>query len=154
MDMYSTEIQEISREGFQVVSAEMFQCSQRSAAPSMTLWFNSISFNKAALIALNNCERVRIEVNIEKKMILLIPVTAKDKDNVRWMKTGKTPQARRIECSPFTTLLYKNWGWDKEYVYRASGRIVTSDKKVMLLFEFEDKESWKFGVSTKEKQDG
>ena len=89
MDMYSTEIQEISKDGFQVVSAEMFQCSQRSAAPSMTLWFNSISFNKAALIALNNCERVRIEVNIEKKMILLIPVTAKDKDNVRWMKTGK-----------------------------------------------------------------
>lgn len=154
MDMYSDGIQEISREGFQVVSAELFQCLQRSAIPSMTLWINSLSFNKAALTALNNCERIRIEVNIDKRMILLVPVTLKDKDNVRWLKTGKVPQARRIECSAFTSLLFRNWEWDKEKVYRASGRIVTSEKKVMLLFEFEDNESWKYGVSPKGKQNG
>lgn len=154
MDMHSNGIQEISKDGFQVVSVDMFQCPQRSAIPSMTVWSNSISFNKAALTALNNCERVRIEINVEKRMVLLVPVTAKDKDNVRWLKIGKAPQARRIDCSPFTTLLYKNWGWDKEYVYRASGRVVTAEKKVMLLFEFEDTESWKFGGSAKGKQNG
>lgn len=105
------------------------------------------------MTALNNCERVRIEINVEKRMILLVPVTAKDKDNVRWLKAGKEPQARRIDCSAFTTLLYKNWGWDKENVYRASGRVVTSEKKVMLLFEFEDTETWKFGGTAKGKKD-
>lgn len=154
MGLHTDGIQEISREGFQVVSVEMFQCPLRSATPSMTIWNNSISFNKAALTALNNCERVRIEINVEKRMVLLVPVTAKDKDNVRWLKAGKEPQARRIDCSAFTTLLYKNWGWDKENVYRASGRVVTSEKKVMLLFEFEDTETWKFGGTAKGKKDG
>lgn len=154
MEMYADEIQEISKEGFQVVSAEMFRSPQRSDKPCMTLWNNSISFNKAALVALNNCERVRIEVNAEKGMILLVPVTIKDKDGIRWMKTGKAPQARRMDCVAFTTQLYKRWGWDKDYVYRTSGRIVTSEKKVMLLFDFDDKESWKFGGSVKEKNHG
>ena len=69
MGLHTDGIQEISREGFQVVSVEMFQCPLRSATPSMTIWNNSISFNKAALTALNNCERVRIEINVEKRMI-------------------------------------------------------------------------------------
>ena len=50
---------------------------------------------------------------------------------------------RRIECVRFTSRLYEMWEWDPGLVYRASGRIVTVDNKVMLLFDFNTPEQWK-----------
>ena len=143
------ELQEISMEGFQVVSGDMFRHVSRLNAPTVTLWYNSISFSKAALVALNSCERVRIEVNAKTRCILLVPVTVKDKDGIRWMKTGKAPQARRLECKAFTSQLYEQWGWKEDFVYRTVGRIVTADNKVMLLFNFSDPENWKFNEKAK-----
>ena len=145
----SSEIQEISKEGFQVVSGELFQRVPRMGQPMATLWPNSISFSKAALQALNMCERIRVEVNPTKRCILIVPVTEKDKDNVRWLKTRKEPAARKIECTAFTSQLYDSWGWKKDLAYRVSGRIVTAEKKVMLLFDFSMPESWKFKVKAK-----
>lgn len=139
----SEEIQEISKEGFQVVSAELFRRVLRMAQPTVTLWPNSISFSKATLQALNMCERIRIEVNSAKRCVLLVPVTEKDKDSLRWIKTGKEPSARKIECTTFTSQLYDSWGWKKDRAYRVTGRIVTAEKKVMLLFDFSLPESWK-----------
>ncbi len=142
-------IPEFSREGFQVVSGEMFRRSFRLNDPTVTMWPNSISFSKAAVVALNSCERVRIEVNTQKHMLLVAPITEKDKDNVRWMKNGKEPAARKIECLAFTSQLYEAWNWKKDYAYRATGKIVSVEKKVMLLFDFSTSESWKFKEKAK-----
>ena len=76
--------------------------------------------------------------------MLVVPVTEKDKDNVRWTKNSKDPAVRMIECVAFTSQLYESWHWENELAYRATGRIVSSDKKVMLLFDFSDAESWKY----------
>ena len=133
MKVLSDEIQEIMLEGFQVVSGELFTGSFTLSDPRATLWNNSISFNKAALSALNGCERVRIEINPNTKGMLLIPVTKKDKDNVHWVKGVKTPTPRKIECKRFTSQLYKTWDFDPDYVYRTIGRIVTAESKVWKL---------------------
>lgn len=146
---FNDEIQEISKEGFQVVSGDMFRRILRMGQPTSTIWPNSITFSKASLQALNMCERIRIEVNPEKRCILIAPVTEKDKDNVRWLKSGKEQTARKIECTAFTSQLYDSWGWKKELAYRATGRIVTAEKKVMLLFDFSLPESWKFKEKAK-----
>lgn len=55
----------------------------------------------------------------------------------------KEPITRKLDCIRFTSQLYAKWGWDSESVYRAKGRIVTAEKKIMLLFDFTDAESWK-----------
>ena len=133
---------EISHEGFQVVSGELFKHMQRLSLPSATLWYSSISFSKASVLALNNCERVRIEVNPNTKCMLIVPVTIKDKDNIHWVKNVKDPRARKIECKAFTSQLFDTWGWKQDYVYRTTGRIVSVDKKVMFLFDFSEPESW------------
>lgn len=142
-------IPEISHDGFQVVSGEMFKHMQRISQPSATLWYNSISFSKASVQALNNCERVRIEVNPSTKCLLIVPVTIKDKDNIHWVKNVKDPQARKIECKAFTAQLFETWGWKPDYVYRTAGRVVSVDKKVMLLFDFSEPESWLWKERTK-----
>ena len=143
------EVQAIDMEGFQVVSSEMFCGNQRTDSPAITLWHDQISFSKSAVNALNNCERVRMEVNIRSKKILLVPVTSKDKDGIRWSKTGKDSHGRKLECRPFSEKIYQEWKWEPEYVYRASGRIVVFDQKVMLLFDFSNAVSWLYGSRAK-----
>lgn len=133
---------EISLEGFQIVKGEMFAHATRTMDPTCTLWPTSICCNKVSLTVLNNCTNIRIEINSETRCMLIIPVTEKDRDAVRWAKNVKDPVARKIDCPRFTSQLYETWGWDKEYVYRANGRIVTADNKVMLLFDFSAPESW------------
>ena len=152
MAVLTDEIQEISLEGFQVVSGDLFTNYVKLSDPRATVWNNSISFSKASLMALNGCERVRIEINPATKGMLLIPVTKKDKDNVHWVKGVKTPAPRKIECKRFTTQLYKIWNLDDEYVYRTVGRIVTADSKVMLFFDFNKAESWKLSDNTRSKR--
>ena len=143
------EIQDINMEGFQVVSSDLFCNYQRADAPTITLWIDQISFSNAAVNALNNCERVRMEVNTQTKGILLIPVSTKDKDGIRWMLMGKDqPQGRKLECRAFAEKLFKVWKWDKNRVYKASGRIVVSDQKVMLYFDFSTPDSWAYGSRT------
>ncbi len=137
-------LQEISLDGFQVISGELFCHPPRLNTPALTLWYSSMSFNKASLIALNNCERILIKVNPATKCILIVPVNSKDKDGIRWMKTGKEPTTRKVDCQKFTSTLYEQWGWPSDYCYRALGRLVTSDSKVMVLFDFTEAENWKY----------
>lgn len=160
MKIISDEIQEISLEGFQVVSGELFTNTFTLFDPRATIWNNSISFSKAALAALNGCERVRIEINPGTKGMLLrhkrnaaYSGHKKDKDNVHWVKGVKAPAPRKIECKRFTSQLYKIWDFDPEYVYRTIGRIVTAESKVMLFFDFSKAESWKLSDKARSKKD-
>ena len=147
-------VEEISMEGFQVVSGDLFsRVVQRNDLPTITLWVDQIAFSKAAVLALNSCERVRMEVNPQTKGILLIPVNTNDKDGIKWMKSGKVPHGRKIECRGFTEKLYETWSWDPEYVYKSVGRIVVIDQRVMLFFDFSSPESWLYKTKTQSKEE-
>ena len=80
---------------------------------------------------------------------LLIPVSAKDKDSIRWMLSGKEPHGRKLECRAFAEKLFQMWGWSADRVYKSTGRIVVSDQKVMLFFDFNSPDSWPYGSRTK-----
>lgn len=144
-----SELPEISMDGFQVVSGELFVHPTTKKEPSCTIRNTSIFFSKPSLYALNCCERVLIKVNSKTKCILLVPVTAKDKDGVRWIKGIKEPTTRKIECRAFTSQLYKTWELNPDMVYRTYGRVVTANKKVMMLFDFSDSESLKSKMKVK-----
>ena len=60
-------IEELTLDGFQVVRAEMFLHLPRKGESTCTIWPTRISFSKQALITLNSCEFVRIEINPHKK---------------------------------------------------------------------------------------
>ncbi|MGI6700744.1 MAG: hypothetical protein ACOX6G_10610 [Christensenellales bacterium] len=137
-------VPEISMDGFQLVSSEMFREPSRRYDATCTIWHDSIAFSKVSVTSLNGCERVLLKVNPEDKRILIIPCTIKDKDAIRWTKYVKEPVPRKMDCRSFASRLYQMWNWKKDFVYRTSGRLVTSDKKVMLLFDFSSPESWQF----------
>lgn len=143
-------IKEISTEGFQVVGGELFTHAPRKSEPSCSINYYSISFNKMSVCALNSCDRVRIEVNPKTKCILIVPVTVKDKDGIRWTKNVKEPIGKKIECKAFTQQLYEMWKWESNLGYRAIGQLVSSDKKVMMLYDFSNPEIYKCKEFSKE----
>ena len=96
----------------------------------------------AAYSALNNCETVQILVNNKDKSILVKPVSSRDADAVNWIKTPQKPSSKKIESSIFGKQLYKAWDLEENRRYRANGRLVQCDKKLMLLFCFLSCEAW------------
>lgn len=92
---------------------------------------------------MNCCERIRLEVHPQKKSLLAVPVTVKDKDSIIWRKNIKEYAPRRMESVRFSSQIYEIWGWDTSWVYRAVGHVVTVENKIMLLFDFSAPEQWK-----------
>ena len=136
-------IEELDLDGFQIVRADMFIHLPRKGDASCTIWPSKISFNKRALQALNNCEFIRMEINSQKKCMLVVPVTSKDKDSIRWIKGQRDFSVRNMESKSFGDLLYSAWGLNPDLNYRASGRLVSARGKIMLMFSFADAEMWK-----------
>ncbi|MBQ3372822.1 MAG: hypothetical protein IJI45_04830 [Anaerolineaceae bacterium] len=48
-----------------------------------------------------------------------------------------------MESKLFGDEIYRAWGLDPEYNYRAVGRLVSARNKIMLLFDFSNAENWK-----------
>lgn len=137
------EVNEISLEGFQVISGDYFYGPQRLMVPSMTFWDGSIGFSKQDVILLNGCECILLQINSDAKRILAIPTTSSDADGIHWIKNKKTNDPRKISCKKLTDQVYAMWGWDANHIYRAKGKLVTAANKVMLLFDFSEPEKWK-----------
>ena len=136
-------IEEVSLDGFQIVSSDMFIQLPRKSDPTCSIWPTQLSFNRLAISSLNNCEYVRIEVNPKTKCLVVIPVNSSDKNGIRWINGKKELFARSMKSKRFGELIYDTWGLDPDYNYRAVGRLVTVNKKVMMLFDFNDAEPWK-----------
>lgn len=134
---------EISMDGLKVVSSDFFCTVSRVSAPTITVWDGSIGFSKQDLLLLNSCENVLMQINAENKKILVVPTSSKDKDAIKWVKKTNPLEAKKFSCPKLTDNLYDAWNWDKDYIYRATGRLVTVQNKVMLYFDFSEPEKWK-----------
>lgn len=138
MDKYG--MNEVSLEGFQLVRAQMFG---RASEPSMTIWPTSVAFNMACYSALNDCACIQIMVNTNDRKIAVIPCPAKDADAISWLKGKENKKYKKLDCSKFGRQLFETWGLNKEYHYRAMGRLVAVGQKVLLMFDYSSPEAWR-----------
>jgi hypothetical protein len=100
----------------------------------------SISFNVSAYKALNCVSTVQIMVSQANRKLLIRPISSDDADSIVWLKNPDSPHCKPIECSAFTRPLYEMWKWKTKTRYKAYGKLVQSDKKLMLLFDFSSPE--------------
>ena len=133
---------EISLEGFQIISRDNFYSLNKPFMPSMTFWDSWIGFCKQDVVLLNGCESILLMIKPDTRQIIVMPTTSKDEDAIRWIKNKKGLAPRKMKCKKLTDKIYEIWGWDKECIYRAQGRMVTSSNKVMLLFDFSNPKIW------------
>ncbi len=137
---FENQIKNISLDGFQIVKSKYFS---RQNEPVMSLFSSAIAFNITAQNALNRCEFVEIYLNEKKKSIIIIPAAgSKENEAVRWRSGKEEPRYSRVECSMFAKPIFESWGLNPKYHYKATGKLVQCDKKVMLLFDFTDTEVW------------
>ena len=138
--MFREEIPEVKKEGFLVVSRDLYSENQKQPI-ACKITDKNITFTKSSIVALVNCEKVLIEINVDTKQIIVAPAAQGDKDSVRWIKSPKDVTPRIIECSRFTNQVYDIWKWDKEKSYKGKGKVVSVDKKIMILYDFKDAEA-------------
>lgn len=137
--METSALKQINLDGFQVVNSSLFSSLN---APSMTIWPDSVSFSQAAYTALNNCEAISIMINNEAKSILISTVPSNSTNAVLWRKSKNVTKYCKLSCSTFARQLFEEWNLDEKARYKTIGRLVQVDKKVMILFEFENAEKW------------
>ncbi|MCL1857723.1 MAG: hypothetical protein FWF92_00620 [Oscillospiraceae bacterium] len=138
-------IGDISLDGFQIVKGNYFN---RQIEPYMSFRDTSVSFNIAAYKALNCVATVQIMVNQTTRKILIRPINSDDVNSITWLKNLENPNCKPIECAPFTRPLYEMWKWKPKTRYRAYGKLVKNDKKLMLLFDFSAPEIIPPGLQT------
>jgi len=130
-------IGDIALDGFQIVKGNYFN---RQIEPYMAFRETSVSFNVSAYRALNCVATVQIMVNQANRKILIRPVSSDDKDSINWIKNLENLNSSPIECAAFTRPLYEMWKWSPKTRYRAYGKLVQNDKKLMLMFDFSSPE--------------
>lgn len=137
--METSALKQINLDGFQLVNSSLFSSLN---APSMTIWPDSVSFSQAAYAALNNCEAISIMINNVAKSILISTVPSNSANAVLWRKSKSVAKYCKLSCATFARQLFEDWKLDEKARYRTIGRMVQVDKKVMVLFEFENAEKW------------
>jgi len=126
-------IGDVNLDGFQVVKGNYFN---RQIEPYMAFRETSIAFNISAYKALNCVATVQIMVNQVNRKILIRPISSDETDSINWIKNLDHLSSQPIECAAFTRPLYEMWKWQAKTRYRAYGKLVQNDKKLMLMFDF------------------
>lgn len=126
---------DISLEGYQLVRATYFE---KYIEPIMTLWNTSIAFGLGCYSALGNCEFINIMLNDDEQSIIIKPINSKENEALSWRRSGKNAKYHKMDCAMLARKLFERWKLNPKYHYRATGRLVQCDKKLMLLFDFKE----------------
>lgn len=137
---YQTMLMEnVSMDGFQVVSSKMFS---NERLPAMTIFRNEISFSREAHDYLNYCVAIQIMINSKEKKVMIKAAPSADENSISWKDKLKESYIPRFNCPKLTIPLFSMWGWDTNYRYRTEGRLVKCDKKPILLFDFNEAKAY------------
>ena len=137
---YQTMLMEnVSMDGFQVVSSKLFS---NEKPPAMTIFRNEISFSREAHGYLNYCVAIQIMINSKEKKVMIKAAPSTDENSICWKEKLKESYIPRFNCPKLTKPLFSMWGWDTDYRYRTEGRLVKCDKKPILLFDFNEAKAY------------
>ena len=130
-------LDEVSMEGFSIVNGEYFK---KPIEPILTIRDHCLTFNGAAYKALNLVNSIQIFVHKTNRRILVTPASSDDQNSLIWLKNPTDLSSHSLECTSFARQLFQTYGWIQQNAYRSSGRLVTANNKVMLLFDFSNPE--------------
>lgn len=128
-------LSDISLDGYQLVRTTYFE---KYVEPVMTLFNNSIGFGLGCYNALGNCEFIQLMLNDANHSILIKPTNSKENETLSWRRSGQETRYNKMDCAMFTRKLFEKWELNPKCHYRTTGRLVQCDKKLMLLFDFND----------------
>lgn len=128
-------LSDISLDGYQLVRATYFE---KSVEPIMTLWNTSVAFGLGCYTALGNCEFIQLMLNDAERCIIIKSTNSKEDEALSWRRSAKGMKYNKLDCAMFAKKLYQRWELTPAYHYRANGKLVHCDKKLMILFDFKE----------------
>lgn len=108
-----------SYDGYQVVRKELFA---HLRDPAIVIRKDSITFNTACITGLEDVVYVHVMFNSDLKRIVVRGCDENEKDALRWCIAKEDKRkSRKMSCKPFSELVYKEMGWDRECRYKMLG---------------------------------
>lgn len=129
--------------------------------PAVSVKYGKLTFNMACIRLFEGMKFILPIVNTNKKRLAIIPCQEEESASVEWarLKNGDTWVNKQITSVDFVEKLFSLMDWDRECRYKILGRIATSDRGLILIFDMEEaimfapkKEAYVDPVTGEEKQ--
>lgn len=125
--------QSFSFDGYQVVRKELFA---HLRDPAVVIRNDSITFNTACIMGLEDVVFVHVMFNRELKRIVVSACDEDAKDALRWCVTKPDKRkSRKMSCRPFAELVYKEMNWDVTCRYKMLGYRITFQGETLYVFD-------------------
>ncbi|MBQ2957549.1 MAG: recombinase family protein [Clostridia bacterium] len=133
------------KDGFQVVSAEMFS---HAFEPVVRFSRSAVSFNSTCVSRLNRVhdqygqlsmsrtEYVELLLNPVERMMVVRPCTADHPNAIRW--ADENGKGKCVGASAFCRILFGILGWDENYSYRVPCTVRSKGDEVALFFDLDN----------------
>ena len=133
------------KDGFQVVSAEMFS---HAFEPVVRFSRSTISFNSTCVSRLNRfhkeedqfamrrTEYVEILLNPVERMMVVRPCASDHPNAIRW--ADENGKGKGVGASAFCRILFNILGWDENYSYRVPCTVRSKGEDVVLFFDLDN----------------
>lgn len=140
---------EFNYDGYQIVRRELFAHLRE---PSLTIRYDSITFNTACINGLEDTVYIQILVDDEKRRIAIRRCKENDKDAVRWCIAKSDKRKSRTIKGRFSQKVYEMMKWDAGCRYKMLGHKITHQNEQLYIFELDECEIFKERVKLSEEQ--
>ena len=137
---------EYAPDEYRIIRKELFA---HLRDPAITIRDGSISFNASCIKGLEGVIYIKLSISESRGRLTAECCDANDKNALRWCiaKDGSR-KSRKMNCQPFTDLIFKTMGWDKNYRYKMLGYLITYEGKQLYVFDLNVPE--RFHIKQKE----
>ena len=135
-----SELEALDLSSYTIIGGQLFRKERR---PYMNIFPREISFSDEARILLNSCQAIKILINEKKRTIAIKGAYPSEGHSLIWSNGNrKKKHIPRYACPKLTSFLYEAWGLDPKYRYKTFGELVQYADKPMVLFDFNNAESF------------
>lgn len=128
------EVDEFDFDGFEAVRREWFS---KLNCPAVTFSYGKVRFNIRIIEKLDYCTHILILINIEKKLMQIVPSDENEKDSLQWSRIDKKGKLvpKMITGKEFTARLYEDLSWHLKCTSKILGELIIN-KRGQKVFEF------------------
>lgn len=120
-------------EGYEVPPRTQFSMLKKAA---VTFKYKEMLFNTAAVRLFEGTRFILPIVNKNKKRLAVIMCSEEESSSVEWARLKKDVWVnKKITSLEFVENIYSMMGWDRNCRYKILGRIVTSNRGLILVFD-------------------
>ena len=126
-----------SFEGYELPPRTQFSMLKK---PAVSIKYGQMTFNMACIRLFEGIQFILPLVNTQKKRLAVALCQEEESSSVEWarLKNGETWVNKTITSLEFIEQLFLFLNWDRECRYKVLGRLATSDRGLILVFDLEE----------------